>query len=108
MRVFLVVIPLIWVLSACGGGEGSVATAEKTSSQLAQICSVDNILKEDALKPTLSGTLADERNWIRAYLNERYLWYKDIPEVSASDDRYNVTSETPWENFANSITRFFL
>lgn len=107
MRVFFVVIPLIWLLSACGGGEGPVATAEKTSSQLAQICSADNILKEDALVPTQSGTLADERNWIRAYLNERYLWYKDIPEVSASDSRYNITGGTAWQNFARSINNYF-
>ena len=110
MQAYLVAIPLIWVLSACGGGgggEAAMAPAEKTSSQLAQICSADNILKEDALKPTRSGNLADERNWIRAYLNERYLWYKDIPEVSASAARYNVTGGTPWGNFQTSITNYF-
>ena len=57
--------------------------------------------------PTQSGTLADERNWIRAFLNERYLWYKDIPVVSASDSRYNITGGTAWQNFARSIINFF-
>ena len=109
MRAFLLALPFIWGISACGGGGGgaSVAPAEKTASQLAQICSADNLLKDDALKPTQAGTLADERQWIRAYLNERYLWYKDIPAVSASDARYNETSATAWENFARSISHYF-
>lgn len=108
MKIYLLILPLISALVACGGGGGtSVVPAEKTSSEWAQICSSDNILKSAALKPTQSGTLADERNWLRAYLNERYLWYKDIPVVSASADRYNVTGGDAWSNFVSSITNYF-
>ena len=101
-------ISLVLMLAACGGGGGSVSdSVQKTSSELAQICSQDNILSGDATATTQKGTLADERNWVHAYLNERYFWYKDIPVVNASDARYNVVGSSAWSNFANSITNYF-
>ncbi len=93
-------------LTGCGGG-GAQEEVQKTSKELAQICSPDNLLSPDALSPTKVGTLSDERNWINAYLNERYFWYKDMPVVNASDARYNITGGTAWENFANSINNYF-
>ena len=101
-------ISLVLMLAACGGGGGSVADpVQKTSTELAQICSQDNILSGDATATTQKGTLADERNWVHAYLNERYFWYKDIPVVKASDARYNVVGSSAWSNFANSISNYF-
>ena len=94
-------------LTACGGGGGGGTEAPKTSKELAQICSPDNPFSTDALSPTKVGTLADERSWINAYMNERYFWYKDMPVVNASDARYNITGGTAWGNFVNSIINYF-
>lgn len=114
MLANVLVLLLLLLLSACGGagggsggGEGAVTPVEKTSAELAQMCSPDNRLKGDALEPTRLGSLADERHWIRAYLNERYLWYKDIPVVNASDARYQLTGGSGWENFIHSISNYF-
>jgi hypothetical protein len=110
MRAHVFSLSLVLLLSACGGGGGledAVTPVEKTSRQLAQMCSPDNILQGDALGPTQLGTLADERRWIRAYLNERYLWYKDIPAVNASDARYQITGGSDWKNFIHSINNYF-
>ena len=110
MRVCFFSLFFVAVLSGCGGGGGggsAVTAPEKTASELAQICSVDNILSGDSLSATQKGTLADERNWIKAYLQERYFWYKDIPAVNAADARYNLSYGTAWQNFANSVTHYF-
>lgn len=106
--------PKWWVLSgvvllgACGGGGGGAGNAlEKTSSELAQICSASNPLASDALSSTRIGTLADERQWIKAYLNERYYWYQDIVPLNAADAAYNVTTSTPSTNFIQSVVNYF-
>lgn len=102
-------LTLIATLAACGGGGGAPEPGAdaRPSSALAQICSADNLLKVDALSETRVGTLADERNWIQAYLDERYLWYRDMPSVQASDPAYNIATGTRWQNFAQSVSNFF-
>ncbi len=63
------------LVTGCGGGSGdSGATRGKDgnsalapSSSLAQIC-----------------TLAGEQKFIRSYLDEVYLWYRDVPNISAA------------------------
>jgi len=34
--------------------------------------------------PDVQGTLADEKLFMRRYLNEAYLWYKELPKLDAS------------------------
>jgi carboxyl-terminal processing protease len=123
---YLLIAP-IFLIAACGGGSSSTDSASsslpvtsfipvtpvnatpvaKTAAQLAQICSSDNILTPDALAPTKKGTLTDEKNWIKAYLTERYLWYKDMPAVNAAALRYNVTGGSSWSNFVQSVINYF-
>ena len=88
---------LLVLFTACGGGGGSASTTPAvtpaaTSASLAQMCAPENPLVGDALAKTRSGTLSDEKNWIRAYMSERYLWYRDIPTVNADNARYQVTA----------------
>ncbi len=35
--------------------------------------------------PDRPGTLADELNWVRAFSDETYLWYREIPNLNATD-----------------------
>lgn len=110
MQAHWMIVSLVVALVGCGGGGGGGTadmTAEKTSSELAQRCSVDNILSADASAATQKGTLADERNWVKAYLQERYFWYRDIPAVNASDAQFNLSTGTAWQNFANSLSNYF-
>lgn len=100
---------LVVTLLGCGGGGGSgpVVEVKKTANELSQICAVQNYLSSDALSATKTGTLSDERNWIIAYLTERYFWYKDMPAVNAQDARYNVSSGTAGQNFVMSVVNYF-
>ncbi len=75
------------LLTACGGGGGGGGAGDKNpvditfapSAQLAKICaSPDPALGE---KP---GTVENEKAWVRSYIDERYLWYKDVPNLDAS------------------------
>lgn len=96
-------------LLGCGGGGGGTATeVKKTSSELSQICAAQNYLTSDALSPTKVGALSDERNWINAYLTERYFWYKDIPVVNPQDARYNVSGGSAGQNFVTSVINYFV
>lgn len=65
-------------LSACGGGGGGGSTTGNTattppasqfpaSSTLANVCTVEG-----------------EKKFIRSYLDEKYLWYREIPTVDAT------------------------
>ena len=97
-------------VTACGGG-GSSSPAEPgsgaPSSALAQICAAQNPLVGDATSMTTVGTLADERNWIKAYMSERYLWYKDMPVLDAQLARYNVISNGVLNSIASVVNYFY-
>ena len=68
MKTYLSVFALVAVLSGCGGGGGSaVLPPEKTASELAQICSVDNILSGDAATATQQGVLARALFLVQGY-----------------------------------------
>ena len=69
---------LLLCLSACGGGGGGSAStagastappasAFPPSSALANVCTVEG-----------------EKKFVRSYLDEKYLWYREIPTVDAS------------------------
>ena len=92
----ILIFGLINALIACGGGGGggggSSVSYEAKSSELAQICAAGNYYASDATSPTKSGTLEDEKKWVKAYLNERYLWYRDMPNVDNTADLYSNPS----------------
>jgi carboxyl-terminal processing protease len=93
------------LLSACGGGGSDAGTAPfgnatndfgnsgsgrlPASSTLAQQCAANN-----ALAPTASRTadLDRERRWVRSYMDEAYLWYREIPSVNTTDANFNLPS----------------
>jgi carboxyl-terminal processing protease len=72
-------------LSACGGGGGGGgidSPVGKTSDQFAGQCAPNNTLLEPGAVGT--GSLAIEKQWVNAYVNEAYLWYNEIPKVDAN------------------------
>ena len=126
MKYFLASLFLVVGLTACGGGGASVdddysaetgkgtgtGTGTGTESSpaaiaLAQVCAADNPWVADALDPTVAGSLSDEQRWVKAYLTERYLWYRDMPTVDGDELRYWPSEGTAGENFLSGIQSYF-
>ncbi len=103
------------VLAACGGGGGSAGTpvvgtngsssgstggssggtsggstggnaSIQPSSTYAQQCAPGN---PEATATLRGGSLTAEKNWIRAYFDEAYLWREDVPSLDASAAAYS-------------------
>ncbi len=78
----------IALLTACGGGGGSGGAGDDKnpvnitfapSAQLAKTCANPNLSAGEK-----QGTVENEKTWIRSFIDERYLWYSDVPNVDAS------------------------
>jgi len=87
-------------LAACGGGggtdgstspalpvepPGSSAAALAPSAGLAQQCAPDNPFAEARLK---TASLAREKQWLRSYFDEAYLWPDEVPRLDAEAQRF--------------------
>jgi carboxyl-terminal processing protease len=90
-------------LSACGGGGGSAPVPNSTgiepSAQSAQQCSATNPYASVALK---TGSLSVEKQWLRSYFDEAYLWYDEVPVVDASAAAFSNTADV-----AASLDNYF-
>lgn len=79
-----------WVLAGCGGGgggsdSGGGGTDLGPSSSYAQRCAPGN--PESTGVPT--GSLTVEKQWLRSYFDEAYLWRDEVPVVNASAPAYS-------------------
>jgi carboxyl-terminal processing protease len=92
-------------------GEQPPAVLTDNSSALAQRCAADNPYRADATSGTTTSTLAVEKQWIRAYLNEAYLWFDSMPSVDATAPDYSGSSAQldnrqvplPLSNYFNAL-----
>lgn len=76
-------------LTACGGGsDGDSSNRLASSSQYAQQCAPTN-----PYASTHTGSLDVEKQWVRAYLNDAYLWYDEVPAVTPGLAKYSNTSD---------------
>jgi carboxyl-terminal processing protease len=79
----LVAVALLAVGAGCGkGGSGGGATPLGPSSASAARCVAPRIgidPQTGAVYLDRSGTLADEKAWVRAWIDELYLWYREVP-----------------------------
>ncbi len=95
LRVLLAVLALALLSSCGGGGGGDGGTIGGTpiglaaSSTLAQVCAAPR--PSGAVDPftgrvygDVQGTLADEKSFLRSWVDETYLWYQDVRAVSAA------------------------
>ena len=102
MKRFCIPVLITLALTACGGGDrgatspvGINAGGESPvvvmagSVALAQQCASDNPYRADATSATTAGTLATEKQWIRAYLDEAYLWYDSVSSVDPAAPAYS-------------------
>ncbi len=87
-------------IAGAGAGAGAGAAngtgangAAGASSQYAQKCAPANADARDTLGNLLAGyapgTLTDEKDFVRTYMNEVYLWYSEIPGVDANREEFS-------------------
>ncbi len=83
---------LAGLLASCGGGGGGGSSTVASSNllgpsaQYAQQCDPSNPVAPAANKTSSLGT---EKQWIRSYVNEAYLWYNQVPTVDALAASYS-------------------
>ena len=89
LRLSCLALPLVLLLSACGGGGGDSTavvppltpigptgpTVLVASSTVANRCEAPRS-GSGIDKP---GTLFDEQTWVRSWIDETYLWYREVP-----------------------------
>ena len=82
---------LLLMLAGCGGGGGDGSGARPAfapSSGLAAFCAfprpagtVDPFT--GLLYGDRAGSLDDEKSWVRSWIDETYLWYREVPNLDA-------------------------
>jgi carboxyl-terminal processing protease len=99
------------LLSACGGGGGGTSlsscsgnaaacaasgsagtgTALAPSITLANLCQAPRVggdpFNKNLAYPDKPGSLTTEKQWLRSWIDETYLWYKEVP-ASLNPDSY--------------------
>lgn len=94
------------LLSACGGGgdSGSVPNSAGVlpSAQSAQQCSATNPYASAAQK---TGSLSVEKQWLRSYFDEAYLWYDEVPAVDATAAAFSDSADvyTSLDNYFDAL-----
>ena len=94
-------------VAACGGGGGDGSGGGGTpaqpqlapSSSFAQQCAPTNTRASAALRV---GSLDVEKQWLRSYMDEAYLWYDQVPSVNAALPQYSGTADV-----ASSMDAYF-
>jgi C-terminal processing protease CtpA/Prc len=93
-RTTLAAVAAASLIAGCGSGGGDLPPTSpvgSVSGQYAQQCSPDNPYRQDsdAGPNPAPGTLAIEKQWVREYVNEAYLWYSQVPSVDAGAPAYS-------------------
>jgi carboxyl-terminal processing protease len=70
----------VLALSSCGGGGGDGGSSVlPASSTLVNQCEAPRPGTADT-----PGSIDKEKAWVRSFMDETYLWYKDVPQVDAA------------------------
>lgn len=98
-------VSVLATLAGCGGGGGSAGVVSGTGGQgtstpvvptstptpaatVPTIASSENFCQapRGAGFPDKQGTLTTELNWVRAWIDASYLWYKEVPTYYRQED----------------------
>ncbi len=88
---------LMSLLTACGGGSGG-------ADEVAQACSPSNPYRTDATGPVVDASLGVEKQWVRGYVDDVYLWFNEVPDVNPADPDFSVDTSA---GFYTSIDNYF-
>lgn len=86
---------LVSLLPACGGGGGSDEASDNPyvqrtadANNKAAICATprrgNDPYNGNQPYPDRQGSIDDEKKWVRAFMGDIYLWYREIPSVNAA------------------------
>jgi hypothetical protein len=79
---------LICALTACGGSQEAESNAFNdgslaSSSTYKDLCALPrhgiNPYNSNLSYPDRQGSLDDKKNWVRSWVDETYLWYREVP-----------------------------
>ena len=85
---------LTLAVAGCGGGGGEVGVTVSDGNPLVLSSSLKNICvaPRSGIDPATgqlftdqAGTVAQEKSWVRAYIDETYLWFDEIPATVRAD-----------------------
>ncbi|MBK7617357.1 MAG: PDZ domain-containing protein [Burkholderiales bacterium] len=113
VRRAALILALATGLGACGGGgdagsspfppdPGSGTPPPVQVTATPQACAPTNPYRGDATAPTTVGSLAHEKAWLYSYMNQAYLWYGEMPAVSADASTYSNLADVP-----GSLSKYF-
>lgn len=93
------------LLTACGGGGGGGGGGGSPTGDGPQVCAPTNPYVADATAPTATGALANEKAWLRSYMDDAYLWYGEIPATNASNAAFSNTADVyaSLDNYFNAL-----
>ena len=78
--------------AACTGADGVNLGGD--AGLKANRCAPDNPYARNANGNLISGyqngTRSDEKQWLASYFEQKYLWYKEIPDVDPNDPKFNT------------------
>jgi carboxyl-terminal processing protease len=84
-RLALVAITLLTSTTACGD---DVPAALPPSAEFAAHCAVPRVGTDPGTGkpyPDQQGTTTDEKTWVRSWIDEYYLWYREVPNYRSDD-----------------------
>ena len=68
------------LLTACGGGGGGGGSSDGSGVSLAPSSTLANLCASPRANTSDSqGTLDNEKSYLRSFVDETYLWYRDVP-----------------------------
>ncbi|MCC7598804.1 PDZ domain-containing protein [Janthinobacterium sp. FW305-129] len=88
LRFSALAVPLVLLLSACGGGGGGSDSASVvppvTQTDPTALVAASTVANRCAVPRSGSGidkpgTLLNEQTWVRSWIDETYLWYREVP-----------------------------
>jgi len=105
VRAFAAILTTAALASCGGGGGGSSTNNNPPPGVAAQSCSANNPYIGDATAPTTIGDLASEKTWLRDYMDRKYLWYTEVPNINASAVAYSNESDVfaSLNNYFNAL-----
>ncbi|HEY9109967.1 MAG TPA: S41 family peptidase [Roseateles sp.] len=105
-------------LAGCGGGGGGGGSSTGSpppsgssgntspdpagpSASFAQQCAANNTMASASQR---TSTLDTEKKWLRAYMDEAYLWRDEVPSVNPSEARYSGSNVyTAMDNYFEAL-----
>ena len=110
LRTLIISAASIALLNACGGGGGSggsnppvnspdngwVAGVYDDASQFENQCANPRSGTDPDtgnLYPDRQGSAIDEKNWLRSWSNDTYLWYQELPDLNPENDYSEFVTE---------------